>query len=321
MFDRFSRHDPCSEPVIGTYMYPYRIFGRFDRADPSSAIKIVKIISIDGEEVFLTCNGGLFIRPPDHLPYRNDQLRQVTPEDRLAKRTFEEHAVHLLNRVICEFTLRGIVSAPATLIHLGSGERIENYAQLNMSVVGREIYTERTLLPSFEFLHHLWFLFARHLPHDLDVVESVSTTYYTSELVTISEYLPTLISGAYSLFSQHQLSEAVIDGWIVIEQIIDWFWTEYVRSIPDKDQKKRLSDYRTYSVAVRLDMLHTVNVLPFPLCQVLHRARKHRNDLAHRAKINLAMATESLDAMKQLIEFVCKVPVEPPMMSPAITRQ
>jgi hypothetical protein len=310
--EKFFKSDPQGERVIGTYLYPYRLFGEPDWNDPYSATAVIANVQVGSDELLITCNGGLFIRPPANL---SDLLSaEIDPgkDDLKAKLAFEEKAANAFNRVICEFALKGIVSEPATPVHISRGELINDHALIRSASGGREIYLERTTMPLMQLLQRTWRM---NQLHDLDVVEAMARQECTSQLVQVSDYLPTLVAGAYSLFSQRQLSEALIDSWIVVEQIIDWLWTDYLLRIADKSRKKRLSDPRTYSAAVQIEILHTIGVLPLSLYQALNTARKHRNDLAHRAEISLTMATEGVTAMKQIIEFLCKTSVEPPSVS------
>jgi len=153
-----------------------------------------------------------------------------------------------------------------------------------------------------------------HQVHSSSTLQQVLSLECANRLVEVSDYLPTLVAGAYSMFSRGQLSAALIDSWIAIEQILDFLWQIYLSDFPKK-RKRRLNDTRTYTAAVRIEMLHTVDVLPATLYESLNTARKHRNDLAHRAKISIDMATEVVGAMKETIEFFTKISVAPPLVN------
>jgi len=294
----FQRPESYGERVIGTYLYPYRLFGKPDWDDPYSATKVIAKAKVGTNEVLITCNGGFFLRPPASTESLQDKL------------AFEEKAANIFNRPICEFALSGIVSAPATPVHISAGRLINGHALITSAAGGRETYPERTIQPSLQLLRGMWRM---HPLHTLDVVDKVVNLQCTSLLVEVSDNLPTFVAGAYSLFSQRQAAEALIDSWIVIEQIIDSLWAHYLTRIADNSRKDRLSDPRTYTAAVRIELLYTVGILPLPLYEVLNIARAHRNRLAHRAEISLTMSKECLMAMKEMIEFLCKTSVEPPL--------
>lgn len=171
------------------------------------------------------------------------------------------------------------------------------------------------MTPAMELLNELWR--SRQLV-GLDVVKAVANQGCSSKLTKVSEVLPSLVAGAYSFFSQRQFSEALNDSWVVIEQIIDSLWKDYVRNIGEKFRKDLLSDSRTYSVVVRMETLHTTGTIPANLHELLDKARRNRNRLAHRAKINDVMAQQCLTAMHQMIEFFCNMSVEPPMTTKGV---
>jgi hypothetical protein len=312
---RLLRTDSSGEMVIGTYLYPYRLFSNPDWEDPYSATEIVAGAKVASRQVLITRNGGLFLHPPEHF---SDPLADTDNvpayEDIQAKRAFEEEAAIIFNRLICEFTLKGIVSEPAAPVHIARGELIDGHALIRSCGGGREIYFERTIGPLRELLHGDW---RTHRVHGLKVLEQVLSQECTLQLVQVSDHLPALIAGAYSLFSRGQLSEALIDSWIVIEQILDDLWTTYLAGMA-KDRKRRLSDTRTYTAAVRTEVLHTTGAISDPLYESLNTARKHRNDLAHRAEINLGMAVEVIGAMKEMIEFLTGISVASPAVSRGI---
>ena len=308
--DKFYNSTFAGERVIGTYLYPYRIFDRVDWSDPYSATAIVARINLESDEILVTCTGGLFIQPPAHL---SDLLTNAITEpgkDLQAKLAFEEKTADVFNRIICELALNGIVSEPTTPVHISRGEMIDEHILITSASGGREMYLERTLTPSLQLHLGTW---RTNQLCSFEVVNAAIGQECTSRLNQISSSLPTLVAGAYFMFSRRQLSEALVDGWIVIEQIIVGLWTNYTSSIIAKSRRERLLDSRTYSVGVRIETLYTIDVISEPLYTALNAARKHRNELAHRAKINLAMATEVLDAMKQTIEFFCKASIAMPL--------
>jgi len=303
--DRFFQAAHESAKVIGTYLYPYCIFGEPDWNDPYSAIEIIAKMQVNSSEVLITRNGGLFVQPATTL---TDELEP--------KLIFQEMIAHEFNRIICELALHGIVSEPATPAHISQGALVDNHALIISAGGGREMYLERTLMPSIHLHKNLWQISKMQ---SVDVLNKVTKQQMSSQLEDISDNLPTFVASAYSLFSRHAYSEALLDSWIVVEQIIDWLWKEYLANINDRPRKDRLSDTRTYSASVRIETLFTTNKIPLSLYEIIHTARKHRNELAHRAKINLDMAQDSLSAMKQVIEFTCQTTVEPPLANVGVT--
>jgi hypothetical protein len=303
------------ELVIGTYLYPYRLLTepRFD--DLSSAIEIVAVSAAAPREILLTRNGGLFVRPPAELndhgnPQASDRVRDFD-----AKVEFEENAARWFNLLICEFALLGIVSEPATPVHISRGTLFEGGIVVTGAGGGRETYLERSLGPLLELHTGLW-LSHQVVPNDTVVLATAQKI--SLQLGGVSESLPSLVAGAYSAYSKHLLAEALVDSWIVVEQLLDWYWTKYRDSLTDGGRRKRLADSRTYSAAVRIEMMETSSILSEELCRELHDARRHRNELAHRARLTNEGADVCLRAMHHAIEFFSGKQVSPPLSSAGV---
>lgn len=308
--------DSIAERVIGTYLYPHVLFSDIFLDNRDSAIEIVETTTIESHEILLTRNGGLFVRPPSSMsdPYRDLEGHLI--DDLQAKLAFEEKAAVCFNRVICELALLGIVSQPATPVHISYGRLINNHALISNGGGGREMYLERTTNPLGMLFRNDWHTL-RMYP---DVLAKKAMEQECAKfLVEVSEDLPALVAGAYSLFSQRQLSEALIDSWIVCEQVIDHLWKNYISTIEDKSRVKRLDDNRTYSVAVRTEILHSIGEISAPIYNELNKARKNRNELAHGAKTTLSETTVCLNAMKLIVEFLCNRTVEPPLANVGVT--
>ena len=308
--DFFKSNIPADK-VVGTYIYPYCLLSEPNWEDPLSATEVIQQIDTSQGKILVTRNGGLFIEPPAELA-RADPVSNLK-----AKIAFEKEAAKLLNLVICEYALHEIISEPATQVHISAGKLIDGHALITSAGGGREIYLVRTLNPSIQLSlpQGMWRM---HPVYDMQITVDVAKLSCASRLAGISENLPSLTAGAYSLFSKMQLSEALIDAWIVVEQAIDWLWNEHKNGISDTERKERLADSRTYTSAVRIELLHTIGVLDSGLYSHMTRARTHRNNLAHRATISLDMTEETLMAMKSTIEFLCGTQVGTPSVSTGV---
>ena len=304
----FFKSNISADKVVGTYIYPYRLLSKPNWEDPLSATEVIQHIDTSQGEILVTLNGGLFVEPPAELA-RADPVSHLE-----AKIAFEEEATKLLNLVICEYALHEIVSEPAARVHISAGKLIDGHALITSAGGGREIYLERTLNPSIQ-LSSSQGMWRMHPVYDMQITVDVAKLSCASRLAKISENLPSLTAGAYSLFSQSQFSEALNDAWIVVEQAIDWLWKRYKNRISDAERKKRLGDSRTYTAAIRIEILHRIGVIDPDLYTLMTTARTHRNKLEHRAKINYDMARETLMAMKSTIEFLCGTQVGEPLES------
>src|SRR5581483_7979281 len=114
----------------------------------------------------------------------------------------------------------------------------------------------------------------------------------TRHLTAVSPTLPTLVAGAYSQFSRRQLAEALMDAWIVIEPVVDWWWKQYTDGVTDRKRRERLKDTRVYTASVRAEVLRTAGALNSDLYAAIERARGHRNAAAHRAAIRFEATDE-----------------------------
>ena len=308
--DFFQSNIPADK-VVGTYIYPYCLLSEPNWKSPLSTTEVIQQIDTGQGEILVTRNGGLFIEPPAELA-RTSPVSNVQ-----AKIAFEEKVAKLLNLVICEYALHEIISEPATQVHISAGKLIDGHALITSAGGGREVYLERTLNPSIQLVSSAG-IWGMHRLHNMQITVDVAKLSCASRLAEISENLPSLTAGAYSLFSKMQLSEALIDAWIVVEQAIDWLWNEHKNGISDVERRKRLADSRTYTSAVRIELLHTIGVLDPDLYSHMTRARTHRNNLAHRATISLDMAYDTLMAMKSTIEFLCGMQVGAPSKSSSV---
>ena len=312
------RHESLDERVIGTYLHPHRVFPPIDYDVPYMMTKVIAKAQVDEHEVLVTRYGCLFVRPPKNFPeaWPTDPNKSKKHFER--RIAFEEEAAFAFNRLICELALMGIVSGPATPVHISVGKLVDGHALISSGGGGREFYPERTVQPSFELLRGTWP--AGHAMHVQEgVLDTACLLERANKLSDLSPTLPTLVAGAYSLSSQRQLGEALIDAWVVSEQILDYLWREHVSKVGDTARKDRLSDPRTYSAAVRTEILHTTDEIDQDLYSALNLARKHRNDMAHRARVTSQAANDVLHAMKLMLEHLLQTEVESPIAGSSIS--
>ncbi|HAF63009.1 MAG TPA: hypothetical protein DCK95_11895 [Anaerolineaceae bacterium] len=311
----FLEWDIEKELVIGTYIYPYVIFSGFNPEDPYTATEIISEISISDEKIFITRNGGLFSRPPEELVgIINDQ--DLSRNHLNKKLQYKDNFTDLSNRIICELCLFGIISEPITPVHVSSGSLVENHAVIMAGSGGREQYLLRTLSPFMHLYQPAWYLY-REI--DSEILNKVIKFEYTKELIEISENLPILIASAYSHFSTQQVGEALINSWIVVEQIIDKLWEEFTEKVNSSSRARRLKDTRTYTSSIRIEILYLIGAINSREYEIFQMARHHRNQLAHRASISLDWANESMTAMKYAIEHLISDTVAEPYTSRSVT--
>lgn len=302
-FDRFFKSPTEGETLVGTYLWPLLLFADRFPVDKWAAIEVIHTIKAGQHNILITRNGGLFSKPPPQFSdlYRRSE-HQIQEQDLDKKILFQADIAEVFNQLICELALAGLVSEPVSPVDISRGQLIDGHALITSARGGRELYTHRTAEVALALINNMWRMWR---VHSEGLLAQASNLEATAILGTIGKSLPTLIAGAYHYFSRQRLSEALVDAWVVTEQLLDSLWEQYVEPF-DVQRRTRLSDERTYTAAVQIELLRTAGVIEPELYNMLQKARKHRNNLAHRAVVSLDTALETLQGMKTMIEFVCK---------------
>ena len=291
------------ELVIGTILTPSVLISDFPRKTFPTAeehLEVIDTLTVDGIDVLVTRMGGLFARPPADLagmPEDGDDPAETSRKFQ-AKAKFEADVAGRFNLIQCELALRHhFYSLPSVPFAIDAGWMIDRH----IAIQGSGGAAERTLSPFVLLLQT-----GRHgdgfrtmPPATLGEVRPLE---WSSRLATASPTLPRLLIAAYSSLHRHEQPEAVLMGWIVIEQLVDELWRSHVRSLEPGVRRERLLDGSTYTAAVRIEGLQTAGLLEPDLCLELHAARKLRNELAHRAQVADADAVVVLQATHSMLE-------------------
>ena len=126
------------ELVIGTYLYPYTLFSEDYPQDPFDGAEIISEIEIDNEKVYITRSGGLFSCPPQELKFIEGG---VSP-----RLEFQDKFISIVNKIICELSLAGLITEPVTSVHVSRAQMRDNHAWLTS---GGGEYLYRTIEPFF----------------------------------------------------------------------------------------------------------------------------------------------------------------------------
>jgi len=300
--ERFATHPITDgERMVATVMMPAVLISDFPGKQyptPDEHLEIVGSFDVRGHEVLVSRMGALAVRPPAHLsdPYAG---QDPFPGDLPEKIAFEAEAAELFNLVQCELALRSrIVTLPSAPLVLARGRLLEGHLGL---VSGGGGY-ERTLGP----FTGLW----THGMHAINpttlspaVLAAAAPLEWAQTLGGVSATLPRFILAAYSSLDHHEHPEALMTGWIVVEQLLDELWARHVAALDPKTRRDRLKDTRTYTAAVRAEVLLTAGHLEQPLYTQVQLARGHRNNLAHRAEVTEQHAVEVVKAMHAFLEL------------------
>lgn len=300
--------------VIGAYMYPFRYFGEPSAAirDPMQEVEVIAAPDVAGLVVHVTRNGGFFsvippeasLRAVDSAP---DRLRPVAA----AKIVFDERFCAAVNRLICDFALLGVVSEPVTPMFTGAGVLQDNHALVVGAGGGRELYG-RALDRVVGFVSSSAVSAMRVAATDPAVVDRVAGQPYSARLGRVAAELPGFIANAYAQFSQGRWATALTDAWIACEQLLHAWWVAYVDTLGARQRMLRLrSDTRTYTAAVRTEILHTAGRVSAELYESLNVARKRRNSLVHGAEVSRAFADETMRALHMALTTELGTSVDP----------
>jgi hypothetical protein len=291
------------EPVLGTHIFPLRLLGW--PFELTSAVEVTRsyVTPVDDLEVLVTRMGGLFVRIPESLT-RFDPSEVGggdMKESFEARAAFADRAVAAFNLVVCEFTFAGVFSEPTSRLHLGPGALSDGRASIHG---GSGPTTERTLGPQTMMgLNPMWASSWESIA-DERLVQTEGLSRATA-LWTIADSLPTFVASAYFFLAQRLLAEALLDGWIVVEQILNRIWEdEYVPTSRDSRHRDRLDDTRSFTANVKAELLFASGLIDGETYDSVQSARKRRNDLAHGGRVDVAGAFECMAAMKAMLEKV-----------------
>ncbi len=300
--------------LIGTYFYPLYHFGSPDPNEPYGATEVITHLNVGSHVILMTRMSGLFVLPPANLSNPYVGTPDAAPADDLeAKLLFENEAAEAFNRVICEFCLSGVVSQPTSPVHISYAQLFDGHALITGGSGGREFYGERSVRPAGDLLNHHWLSWPLR---GEDVVHQATSLSRASRLADISHSIPEFVAGAYSLYSQRQASEALVDSWVVCEQLLNYLWDRFCERLDNSPRRRRLKDAR--SVNLRLEVLQTAGSIPESLAEALHAARRRRNRLMHHASTGIEAARKGLEAMKMALEHVLGEEVAEPSVSTGV---
>lgn len=305
--------EPEWVPVQGTYLYPLRVLQAEERPrEVNDYLEVVTVVDVGGRRVAVTRGGGMFLRA------------RVTTD------TWAEavEVTRILNLLVCELTLHGLISEPVSTAHIQAGKLIGrhiaipggwgDFAERNWGVLALLASPIRDMGPPYRSGNPWWTGNFYYVPHsDPTLLSAVRGMHLVRQLLEASTTLPAFIASAYYNADRHNLAEAAVSAWISTEQILSHYWREYVASIDDAQRRRRLMDYRSYISSIQLEILDTISVFPSALAKKVHVARKARNELAHYGKLEFSDANACLTAMHAMIEFFCGTTLPNPVIGQA----
>jgi hypothetical protein len=294
-------YEPSWTPVRGTYLYPLKLLDVDELpTDPNDYLEVIRVIPVTGVDVAITRGGGLFVR---------DRGQYSTPQA-------IDALVNILNILTCEFTLAGLVSQPVTDIDVQSGKLIGQHISITggWGSFGDRTWGPYALLcmtprdmsaPYRTTANPYWppyFYWTAHSPKG--IVAAVEKLENAPLLSAVAPALPSLVAAAAFHAARHNLSETIINSWVVVELILYQRWIDHLTSLSDSARRRRLKDTRTYSAGVQAEVLLAAGLIQDNTYGKVQSARKTRNDFAHRGDASADGAAQCMEAMRAMLSLL-----------------
>lgn len=272
-------------PALISYLSPFCIVEKDDAPEPWSAtIEQVNRQSWDYVALHEVIGGvDVGLKSPYHMVVARDGALALPPLPELRS---DQAAVEFFNRCLAALLLGGVYCEAINLDGLDLGCVIDwKYVR------SRESGTSGTSC----FHQHIRFknastLDSIHLYKPRSVRIGALDTAMRIGLAAMMRLEPMrgeyLLKGATGL-ARRDWGSALANLWIVIEQLLEGLWTREIVEPTcaldsSKVRKEQLNDNRSWTAATRIEMLYQRGVFDLGTLKALSKARKARNDLAHR---------------------------------------
>lgn len=294
------------EEATGTYLDPPHLCAVEDMPDPANAstaaaqylsdhgTKIATTLAVAERAVLVTHGGGVFIPPTGVVGRDGYDLHDRGRDD--------QHAASVINLVICELNLRAsAICAPL------SGEDL-CHALVEDGVASMWVATGRTQRLAWATQAQVsdgspvafsW----RQIPRE--TLEACDGAPRATRLAELADELPTFVCSA--VFARHhgREAEAIVFAWVVVEQVISYLWrTEILPTSRNARHRDRLKDTRSWTASSMAELLWRAELLSDTSYDSIQAARSHRNDFAHRARINSGAAADSFAALDSVLALL-----------------
>lgn len=116
-----------------------------------------------------------------------------------------------------------------------------------------------------------------------------------------------LALGAYKEYTLHNWNSALVLSWTFIEMLIDELWKkEMIENVSTEEigRKKRLKDYRTYSSAIKIEVLYIKSIIDIDTYVKLNQLRKLRNDFIHEGMV---IAESDINIFFEIVNIIIEI--------------
>jgi hypothetical protein len=282
-----TEEDPAKRrvPALIAYLSPFRIVEKDDASEPWSAtIEQVNGRSWDYIALHEVIGGvDVGLESPYHMVITRDGALALPPLPELRS---DQSAVEYFNRCLAALLLGGIYCEAINLDGLDLGSIIDwKYVRSRRDGASATNRSHKHIrYKSASALESINLYKPRSVR--LSALDSAMKT----GLATLKRLEPMrgeyLLKGATGL-ARRDWGSALANLWIVTEQLLEALWTreivEPARALDSsKARKDQLNDNRAWTAATRIELLHQKGLFDLATLTALSKARKARNDLAHR---------------------------------------
>ena len=112
---------------------------------------------------------------------------------------------------------------------------------------------------------------------------------------------------AHKEYTLHNWNSALVLSWTFIEMLIDELWKkEMIENVSTEEigRKKRLKDYRTYSSAIKIEVLYIKSIIDIDTYVKLNQLRKLRNDFIHEGMV---IAESDLNIFFEIVNIIIEI--------------
>lgn len=291
--------------AYGAYLQPARLCGLDLSGDDEPKLvrdtvrekgtKVHWRSAVESAAIVLTHGGGVFALFAERAA-ENDPAARMKREMR--------EAVDLLNMVVCELALACDVpcsafspSDIAVATYSDDPARCQTWAAMRP-------YAPQSMRHEADMREGSGWVAAwdRSSAEDLKALGDLPLA---RNLHAIASDLPALVAGAVGHHHRGRAAEATLFGWMVCERLVHHVWATRVQPTAlSGAHATQLSDGRTYTAAVRIEILRREGWLNDEDFLLVSSARKARNEQAHNRPATPEDAHTTLHAMLAVLESV-----------------
>jgi hypothetical protein len=294
-------------PCLIAYLDPFRIVETDTFAPLQVSIEDVNTLNWDYVKLHEIVGGiDVGLQAPYHLVVARDGALALPPIKELQA---DHESVEFFNRCLAGFLIGGVYCEAISSDCLDLGSVIDwKYVRSHRTGhAAPNRFHEQIRYRKASALEAILLMDARTVP--FSALETAMKTGL-SVLDEITRLRGDLLLKGVTGIARRDWSAGLSNLWIVIEQLVSHIWNSAIIKKAEaagspKARRDQLADNRTWTVAVKLELLHQLGHLSAEALQELSAARKARNDLAHEGHTPLeASALSAFSGVRHLVKVI-----------------